>query len=126
MATTQFCHAIGLGETWNPVIVKKAVEAEAIEFRYAYHKMGRGGLIVRAANADLGRDPRRCRTEECFGEDAYFNSVMAVAVVKGLQGEHQKYIRTASLLKHFLGNSNEDTRTYSSSDFDARLFREYL
>jgi beta-glucosidase len=123
--TTQFCQAIGLAETWDPLLIKAAAEAEAIEFRYAYHKLGRGGLIVRAPNADLGRDPRWGRTEECFGEDPYFNSVMSVAFVKGLQGDHPKYIRTASLLKHFLANSNEDTRTYSSSDFDERLFREY-
>jgi beta-glucosidase len=123
--TTQFCQAIGLAETWDPIIVRQAAEAESIEFRYAYHKLGRGGLIVRAPNADLGRDPRWGRTEECFGEDAFLNSVMAVAVIKGLQGDDPKYIRTASLLKHFLANSNEDTRTSSSSDFDERLFREY-
>ncbi|WP_139903073.1 glycoside hydrolase family 3 C-terminal domain-containing protein [Clostridium thermarum] len=125
MATTQFCQAIGLAETWDPILIKEAAEAEAIEFRYAYHKLGRGGLVVRAPNADLGRDPRWGRTEECFGEDPYFNSVMTVAFVKGLQGDDPKYIRTASLLKHFLANSNEDTRTSSSSDFDDRLFREY-
>lgn len=124
-ATTQFCQAIGLAETWDPILVKEAAEAEAIEFRYAYHKLGRGGLIVRAPNADLARDPRWGRTEECFGEDPYFNSVMTIAFVEGLQGEDPKYIRTASLLKHFLANSNEDTRTSSSSDFDDRLFREY-
>jgi beta-glucosidase len=125
MATTQFCQAIGLAETWDPILVKEAAEAEAIEFRYAYHKLGRGGLVVRAPNADLARDPRWGRTEECFGEDPYFNSVMTIAFVEGLQGNDQKYIRTASLLKHFLANSNEDTRTSSSSDFDDRLFREY-
>jgi beta-glucosidase len=32
---------------------------------------------------------------------------------------------TASLLKHFLANSNENLRTSSSSDFDERLFQEY-
>ncbi|MNF58155.1 Periplasmic beta-glucosidase precursor [compost metagenome] len=28
-------------------------------------------------------------------------------------------------MKHFLANSNEDGRTYTSSDFDERLWREY-
>jgi beta-glucosidase len=32
---------------------------------------------------------------------------------------------TASLMKHFLANSNENERAHSSSDFDERLFREY-
>jgi beta-glucosidase len=73
----------------------------------------------------LGRDPRWGRTEECFGEDPYFNGKMVAAMVKGLQGDDPKYWLTASLMKHFLANSNEDDRGGSSSDFDARLLREY-
>ena len=46
-------------------------------------------------------------------------------MVKGLQGDDPKYWLTASLMKHFLANSNEDGRGGSSSDFDARLLREY-
>jgi beta-glucosidase len=86
---------------------------------------GRGGLIVRAPNADLGRDPRWGRTEECYGEDPFFNGTMVTAFVKGLQGDDPKYWLTASLLKHFFANSNEDRRESSSSDFDDALFREY-
>jgi beta-glucosidase len=48
-----------------------------------------------------------------------------VAYVKGLQGDHPKYWKTASLMKHFLANSNENNRFVNSSDFDERLFREY-
>jgi beta-glucosidase len=50
---------------------------------------------------------------------------MTVAFVKGLQGNNPKYWQSASLMKHFLANSNEDGRTYTSSDFDERLWREY-
>jgi beta-glucosidase len=50
---------------------------------------------------------------------------MAVAFVHGLQGDHPIYWQTASLLKHFLANSNEDNRGSSSSNFDERLLREY-
>ncbi|HEY5039028.1 MAG TPA: glycoside hydrolase family 3 C-terminal domain-containing protein, partial [bacterium] len=88
-------------------------------------KYRRGGLVVRAPNADLGRDPRWGRTEECFGEDPFLNGVMAVAMTRGLQGDHPRYLQCASLLKHFLANSNENDRTKSSSNFDARLFHEY-
>lgn len=123
--TTQFCQAIGLGETWDPEIVRQAATVEALEFRYIYHRLNRGGLVVRAPNADLGRDPRWGRTEECYGEDPYLNGTLTVAFVQGLQGDHPKYLRTAALLKHFLANSNEDTRTSSSSNFDERDYREY-
>ncbi|HEY4952537.1 MAG TPA: glycoside hydrolase family 3 C-terminal domain-containing protein [Verrucomicrobiae bacterium] len=125
--TTIFPQAIGLGETWDPEILQKAATAEGYEARYIaqsqkYHK---GGLVIFAPNADLGRDPRWGRTEECYGEDPFFNGTMVVAFVKGLQGDNPHYWQTASLLKHFLANSNEDGRDHSSSDFDERLFREY-
>jgi beta-glucosidase len=50
---------------------------------------------------------------------------MAVAFIKGLQGDDPKYWQSAALLKHFLANSNENHRMETSSDFDQRLFWEY-
>ena len=117
-----------MGETWDPELVRKAGGVEGYETRYIYQseKTGhRGGLVVRAPNADLGRDPRWGRTEECYGEDPFFNGTMAVAFIQGLQGDNPKYWQTASLLKHFFANSNENGRDGSSSDFDEALFREY-
>jgi beta-glucosidase len=125
--TTQFAQEIGMGETWDPELIRLAGGVEGYEARYINQseKTHRGSLVIRAPNADLGRDPRWGRTEECFGEDPYFNGKMVVAMVKGLQGDDPKYWLTAALMKHFLANSNEDGRGGSSSDFDARLLREY-
>ncbi|KGO84829.1 glycosyl hydrolase family 3 [Flavobacterium rivuli WB 3.3-2 = DSM 21788] len=125
VTTTTFPQAYGLGETWDAELLQKVANVEAIETRYAYQHYNRGGLVVRAPNADLARDPRWGRTEESYGEDAFFNGTMTVAFVKGLQGNDSKYWQTAALIKHFLANSNEDGRTYTSSDFDERLLREY-
>lgn len=123
--TTTFPQAYGLGETWDTELVKKVAETEGYETRYIFEKYQRGGMVVRAPNADLARDPRWGRTEESFGEDAFFTGTMAVAFIKGLQGNDRNYWQTASLMKHFLANSNEDGRTYTSSDFNERLWREY-
>ena len=123
--TTQFPQAIGMAETWDADIIKQAGEVEGCEARYAFQKLNRGALVVRAPNADLGRDPRWGRTEECYGEDPYFNGTLVVAFVKGLQGDNPKYWQTAALMKHFLANSNENDRGKSSSNFDERLLREY-
>ncbi|MCW3060730.1 MAG: beta-glucosidase [Capsulimonas sp.] len=125
--TTTFPQAIGLGQTWDVGCVRLAAEIEGLEARYLFQhpEYGRGGIVVRAPNADLGRDPRWGRTEECYGEDPYFNGTLTAAFVRGLQGDHPKYWRAASLMKHFLANSNENGRESSSSDFDERLFREY-
>lgn len=127
LVTTTFPQAIGMGETWDPELVQQAAALQARECRYVFHSTGgrRGGLVVRAPNADLGRDPRWGRTEECYGEDAFFNGVMTQAVVRGLQGDHPRYLQTASLMKHFLANSNEVGRERGCSSFDDRLFREY-
>jgi len=123
--TTTFPQAYGLGETWDTALLQKVAQVEGYETRYAFQKYQRGGLVVRAPNADLARDPRWGRTEEGYGEDAFFNGTMTVAFVKGLQGNDPKYWQTASLMKHFLANSNEDGRTYTSSNFSERLWREY-
>ncbi|RKR10474.1 beta-glucosidase [Flavobacterium sp. 90] len=125
VTTTTFPQAYGLGEMWDVELLQKVAQVEGYETRYAFQKYHRGGLVVRAPNADIARDPRWGRTEESYGEDAFFNGKMTVAFVKGLQGNNPKYWQTASLMKHFLANSNEDGRTYTSSDFDERLWREY-
>lgn len=125
--TTIFPQAYGMAETWDTEVIHQAGAVEGYEVRYMVQspKLHRGGLVVFAPNADLGRDPRWGRTEECYGEDPFFNGAMAVAFIKGLQGDNPKYWQTASLLKHFFANSNEDDRTSSSSNFDEQLFREY-
>jgi beta-glucosidase len=123
--TTTFPQAIGMAETWDVDVIRRAAAVEGFEARYIFQKYNRAGIVVRAPNADLGRDPRWGRTEECYGEDAFFNGTLTVAFVRGLQGDHPKYWQTAALLKHFLANSNENGRGHTSSDFDERLFREY-
>jgi beta-glucosidase len=122
--TTTFPQSRGLGQTWDPTLLSKAAGQEAYETRYAFGKYHRGGLVVRAPNADLSRDPRWGRSEESYGEDPFLVGTLATAYTRGLQGDG-KYWETASLLKHFLANSNENLRTSTSSDFDERLFQEY-
>jgi len=126
--TTCWPQAIGLGQTWNTELIQKVASLQADEHRYLFQSPKyyySGGIIVLAPNADLSRDPRWGRTEEAFGEDPYLVSRMTVAYAKGLQGDHPKYWKTASLMKHFLANSNENNRFFNSSNFDDRLFREY-
>ncbi|MFZ0280285.1 MAG: glycoside hydrolase family 3 C-terminal domain-containing protein [Bacteroidales bacterium] len=125
--TTTFPQSIGLAQTWDPELLQQVADWEATEARYLAQnaKFGISGLVVFAPNADMGRDIRWGRTEECYGEDPFLNGSLVTAYVKGLQGNDPIYWKTASLMKHFLANSNENNRTYNSSDFDDRLFREY-
>jgi beta-glucosidase len=127
VTTTQFPQPPGMGESWDPELVRQAAGVEGYEARFITQtaKYDRQILMLWGPQSDLARDPRWGRSEEVYGEDPFFNGTMAVAFIKGLQGDDPKYWQAAALLKHFLANSNEDHRDSSSSDFDPRLFWEY-
>ena len=127
ITTTQFPQPPGMGETWDPALVREAAAVEGSEARYISERpdYNRSLLMLWGPQADLARDPRWGRSEEVYGEDPFFNGTMVVYFVRGLQGNDPKHWQSAALLKHFLANSNEDHRTNSNSVFDERLFWEY-
>ena len=127
ITTTQFPQPPGMGESWDPELVRQAGGVEGYEARFITQteKYNRQILMLWGPQADLPRDPRWGRSEEVYGEDPFFDGTMVVAFTKGLQGDDPKYWQSAALLKHFLANSNENFRTSSSSNFDQRLFWEY-
>src|ERR1035441_4876061 len=88
LPTTTFSQEKGLGETWDPALMKKIGALEGEEARYYYQNpiFKYGGIVVRAPNVDLSRDPRWGRTEESMGEDPYLVGTMAVAFIHGLPG----------------------------------------
>jgi beta-glucosidase len=127
VTTTQFPEVIGMASTWDPALIRRAGAVQGYEARYIYQndKYKSAVLVVWGPNADLARDPRWGRNNESYGEDAFFTGTMSVAFIKGIQGDDPKYWQAASLLKHFLANSNETTRGSSTSDFDEQLLRDY-
>jgi len=127
ITTTQFPQPPGMGESWDPDLVRQAGNVQGYEARFITQTASydRQILMLWGPQSDLARDPRWGRGEEVYGEDAFFNGTMATAFIKGLQGDDPKYWQSAALLKHFLANSNENLRTSSTSDFDQRLFWEY-
>ncbi|MGB0121883.1 MAG: glycoside hydrolase family 3 C-terminal domain-containing protein [Silvibacterium sp.] len=127
ITTTQFPQPPGMGETWDPALVRRAAGVEGYEARFITQtkKYDRQILMLWGPQSDLARDPRWGRSEEVYGEDPFFNGTMVVSFIQGLQGDNPKYWQAAALLKHFLANSNENGRTGSTSNFDERLFWEY-
>jgi beta-glucosidase len=125
--TTQFSQGVGFGRTWDPALVRKAGDVIGSEARYIFEngKNSKAFLVLLTPNADLARDPRWGRTQESYGEDPMLNGTLAAALIQGIQGGDPKHWQAASLVKHFLANSNEDGRYGSTSDFDVRLLREY-
>jgi beta-glucosidase len=127
LPTTTFPQERGLGNTWDTDLMQKLGALEGYEARYDYQSptYDRGGVVVRAPNVDLARDPRWGRSEESMGEDPYLVGTMSVAFQHGLRGPDPNHWQAASLMKHFLANENENGRESTSSDFGERLFREY-
>ena len=123
--STAFPQAYGVGETWDREMARTVGEVMSYEARFYSKDAPWKCLILWAPNADLARDPRWGRTEESFGEDPFLVGEMVAAEVRGIQGDNPRYWRGASLMKHFLANSNEDNRYKTDSRFDEALFREY-
>lgn len=125
--TTVFPQSYGLGETWDADLLYRIATYISTENRYLFQNpsFAKSGLVIWTPNADMGRDPRWGRTEECYGEDPYLTSRLVVSFVKGIQGDNPKYWRSASLMKHFFANSNEYGRSFTSSNFSEKLFRDY-
>lgn len=76
---------------------------------------------------DISRDPRWGRCIEGFGEDPYLASKMAVASVKGFQGDDLKDKNSiAACAKHYIGyGASEGGRDYSKAEIADYTLRNY-
>ena len=94
------------------------------------------GLSFWTPNINLFRDPRWGRGQETYGEDPYMNTVMGLAVVRGLQGDSHlapltshHYYKLHACAKHFAVHSGpEKTRHhFNIEDLPQRdLWESYL
>lgn len=103
IGATVFPVPLNIGSTWNVELYREMCRAVARETR------SQGGAVTYSPVLDVVRDPRWGRTEECFGEDAYLISELAVASVEGLQGESlDQGDSVAATLKHFVGYGSSE------------------
>ncbi len=106
--------------SWDPSLVEKSARWQAIEASSAGIHWTFNPMV------DIARDPRWGRIMEGSGEDPYLGSLMAVARVKGYQGNDLSANNTiAACIKHFAGYGGaEGGRDYNTVDFSERTFRE--
>lgn len=121
---TVFPQAIGLASTWDPELMHRVATAISTEARALYNA-GNFGLTLWSPVINIARDPRWGRTQEAYGEDPLLVSRMAVAFVKGIQGDHPFYLRAVATPKHYALNNVEATRFTGSSDVPEELVRDY-
>jgi beta-glucosidase len=121
---TVFPQAIGLASTWDPELLQRVATAISTEARALYNA-GSFGLTLWTPVINLTRDPRWGRTQESYGEDPVLVSRLAVAYVKGTQGDHPFYLRAVATPKHYALNNVEATRFKGSSDVPEEVIRDY-
>jgi len=121
---TIFPQVIGLAATWDRALVRQVAGIIADEARAKHHAAlaaGRRGqyqgLTFWTPNVNIFRDPRWGRGQETFGEDPHLTGALGTAMVRGLQGDHPHYLKTAACAKHFAVHSGPEQARHG---FDAQ------
>jgi beta-glucosidase len=121
---TSFPQAIALSSTWDRHLVYEVASAISDEARVKNNSEGKG-LTYWSPTINMDRDPRWGRSEETYGEDPYVTAQIALNFIRGMQGEHPKYLKTVATVKHFACNNVDLDRHKISSNVDERSLREY-
>ena len=123
---TTFSQPIAQASTWDKELIYKVGTVISDESRAQFNAgLPRAGLTFWAPVVEMARDPRWGRTQESYGEDPYLTSQIAMAYLKGIQGNHPHYLKAIAAPKHFAANNEEWNRHNGSSDIDEQLLREY-
>lgn len=131
---TVFPQAIGLAAMWNPQLLQKTSSAISDEARGRWKELEYGKKQIAGASdlltfwsptVNMARDPRWGRTPETYGEDPFLSGVLGSAFVKGLQGDHPRYLKVVSTPKHFAANNEEHNRASCNARISERDLREY-
>lgn len=112
---TVFPQAIGLGAAFDDELAYRVANAISDEARAMYNaSLNKGyhlkyaGLTFWTPNINIFRDPRWGRGQETYGEDPFLTATLGTAFVKGLQGDHPDYLKTAACAKHFAVHSGPE------------------
>jgi beta-glucosidase len=133
---TVFPQAIGLAATWDTSIIAQVGAVTSDEARAKHHKEVREygktrimrGLTFFTPNINIFRDPRWGRGQETYGEDPYLMSRIAVAYIRALQGDDERYLKVAATAKHFAVHSGPEAlrHTFDAQPTTRDLWQTYL
>lgn len=117
---TIFPISLGEAASWDLEAIEKSARISAIE------ASAEGLHWTFAPMCDIARDPRWGRVSEGAGEDPYLGSLIAVARVKGYQGEGLgKTNSVMACVKHFAAyGASQAGRDYHTVDMSDRMLRE--
>lgn len=110
---TSFPSGVAMASTWNAALVQEEGRVIAQELR----AVGRDMILAPCVN--IARTPLWGRNFEGYGEDPYLAARMAVAYVRGVQGE-----RVIPSVKHYVANNQEFERHRIDETIDRRTLHE--
>ena len=122
---TVFPMPIAMASSFDTALLEQVFTATSDEGRIKWNiaraakdkDMWYKGLSYWTPNINIFRDPRWGRGMETYGEDPYLTSQLGMAVVRGLQGEHQDGpIKALACAKHYAIHSGPESSRHS---FDA-------
>ncbi len=112
---TVFPQAIGLAASWDTSLLHAVGTVISTEARAKFNASGSGrahglfqGLTLWSPNINIFRDPRWGRGQETYGEDPYLTGQLAVAFVRGIQGDDPQHPRAIATPKHFVAHSGPE------------------
>jgi len=119
---TVFPQAIGLAATWDADLVHRVADAISTEARAKYNEVIRQGnrwqyygLTFWSPNINIFRDPRWGRGQETYGEDPFLTGSLAVAFIRGMQGDDPKYFKVIATAKHFAVHSGPESTRHAAN-----------
>jgi beta-glucosidase len=104
---------IAAASSWDPVLLNEFGRVLGNE------EWGKGTNVALSPTIDVVRVPEWGRTFESYGEDPYFNGVMAAAEIQGIQSEGP--IANANM---YLTMNQESDRFHEDSAVDERTMEE--
>ncbi|MCH5240663.1 MAG: glycoside hydrolase family 3 C-terminal domain-containing protein [Muribaculaceae bacterium] len=129
---TVFPQSIGMGATFDPVLIEETFDIISDEARAKYNEFQKEGdngrykgLTFWTPNINIFRDPRWGRGQETYGEDPFLTTQLGLAAVRGLQGDDPEgLLKTMACAKHFAVHSGPEWNRHS---YDAKDIQpEYL
>jgi len=134
---TVFPQAIGMAASFDRELMYQVATAISDEARAKHHQYARQhngdadryyGLTFWTPNINIFRDPRWGRGQETYGEDPYLTGQMGIQFVKGLQGDHPRYLKVIATAKHYAVHSGPEPERHRFDAVvdDRDLFETYL
>ncbi len=111
--STAFPAGIAMAATWDPELVRREGQEIAREAK----ALGRDMILGPTVN--INRVPLWGRNFEGYGEDPYLAAQLAMAYIKGVQGEG-----VIATVKHFAANNQEFERHRIDETIDERTLNE--